>query len=246
MPPLDVKRIPLKKIFVPLLSATLFFTACRKERFEAINIAKECIQQTVSPLNQSYSCTDLVAIDCQEKHCGLMPVSAKSYWVYQDSVFTDGQFSHLEYDTLHFKAYRSLPDNLVWWKTNKDVGLPEFLYTNDSVIFGINNRFFAQDCIKDSKKEYALFAGDSARYLTSFEDNAAMGRSVKLKEEMKCPAGQFNDCILFEKNAPFFRKDVMIFKPGVGVLKYKTEKAPMGYPQMQLEKISTLISYYIE
>ncbi len=246
MPPLNVKRIPLKKITVPFLLATLLFAACRKERFEAVNTAKECIQQTASPLNHSYSCDELVAFDCQEKHCGLMPVSAKSYWVYQDSIFADGSFSHVQFDTLRFKAYRSLPDNLVWWKGSKELGLPETLFTNDSAIFSINNRFFSQECIKDSKKEYALFPGDSARYLTSFEDNAAFGRSVKMQEEMKCPAGQFNECILFEKNAPFFRKDVMIFKPGIGVLKYRTEKAPMGYPQMKLEKISTLISYYIE
>ena len=127
-----------------------------------------------------------------------------------------------------------------------ELGLPSILYANDSAIFTTSFRFFSQDCIKDVKKEYTLFDGETSQYLTSFDDNAAMGKSVKLSSAVTCPAGNFDECIQFEKNAPFFRKDVMIFKPGVGVVKYQTEKAPMGSPTIKLEKISTLLSYHIE
>ncbi len=175
-----------------------------------------------------------------------MPLGSKSYWIYLDSIYIDGIFSSIKLDTLRFKSYISLPDSLIWWEPDMELGLPSLLYANDSGIFTTAFRFFSPDCIRDVKKEYSLFEGASTQYLTSFDDNAAMGRSEKLVSPTVCPAGSFAECILFEKHAPFYRKDVMIFKPGVGVVKYQTEKAPMGSPMMKMDKISTLISYHIE
>ncbi len=176
-----------------------------------------------------------------------MPLSRNSFWVYEDSFFSGGTFQKLSYDTLRFThTYQSLSDNLIWWEPNMEVGLPQLLYANDSAIFMANYRFFAEDPIRDAKQEYALFSGDSIQYLTSFDDNAAMGRSVKLNSKFKTPAGHFEGCILFEKKAPFYRKDQVIFKPGLGVIKFVSEEAPMGSPILQLKQVSTLVSFHLD
>ena len=100
--------------------------------------------------------------------------------------------------------------------------------------------------VLDAKKDFSLFAGDSLRYLASFDDAAAQGRSLKLNNSIKSPAGTFTDCLYFEKNARNYRKDQVYFKPGIGVIRYVQEKAPMGSPFIKLQQISTLVSYHIE
>jgi hypothetical protein len=245
--PFELKQIPLKRTLLSILTGSLFLTSCSKvDLFDPREPEEICIPQFINPLGRSYACDSIAAYNYTKKHCGLLPLSTKSYWIYLDSIYTDGILSSVKRDTLRFKSYISLPDSLIWWEPDMDLGLPSILFANDSAIFTNTFRFFSQDCIKDVKKEYCLFDGETAQYLTSFDDNAAMGRSVKLSAAVACPAGNFDECILFEKNAPFFRKDVMIFKPGVGVVKYQTEKTPMGSSTMKLEKISTLLSYHIE
>ncbi len=246
MCPLNVKRIPLKKTLLSLLIGSLFFSACRKENhFTPEN--ESCLAQTDNPSGRSYTPDSLVAVSYTQKNCGLLPLCSKSYWVYEDSVFSDGIFVRVQHDTLRFtKAYQSASDKLIWWETNIEIGLPDLLYSNDSAIFLAEYRLFAPDPIRDVKTEYTLFPGDSLRYLTSFEDNAAMGRSVKLNDIIATPAGNFSSCILFEKKAPFFRKDQVFFKPGLGVVKYISEKAVMGSPVMKVHQVSTLISYHLD
>lgn len=176
-----------------------------------------------------------------------MPLSKKDYWVYQDSIFANGAFLQVQYDTLRFgKTYRSLSDNLIWWEANIEVGLPELLYASDSTIFEADKRMFSNDVTWDAKREYSLFSGQTLSYLTSFDDNAAIGKSVKLDTPLTTPAGTFTDCIQFEKNARSYRKDETYFKPGIGVVKYTQEKAPMGSPVTKLQQVSTLISFHIE
>ena len=82
-------------------------------------------------------------------------------------------------------------------------------------------------------------------YLTNFEDVAAMGKAVKINETYNTPAGSFNDCILFEKKAPFSRRDQVIFKPGVGVLRYTSEIA-MRSPEFKMQEVSTLVSFHLD
>ena len=197
-------------------------------------------------MGRSYACDSIAVFTYNKKHCGLFPLSTRSYWIYLDSIYTDGVFTSVKMDTLRFKSYISLPDSLIWWEPDMEIGLPAILYASDSAIFTNAFRFFSSDCIKDVKKEYSLFDGATAQYLTSFDDNAAMGRAEKLSAPTLCPAGSFSECILFEKNAPFFRKDVMIFKPGLGVVKYQTEKAALGSPIMKIDRISTLVSFSID
>ena len=189
----------------------------------------------------------MIATSYSTKHCGLMPLSRNSYWIYADSNFDGGVFTNVTYDTLRFiQTYQSLPDSIIWWKTNIEIGLPELMYANDSALFVAEYRIFAQDPIMDAKKEYGLFDGDSTKYYTSFEDVGAIGRSVKLDDVIKTPAGNFDNCILFEKKSPRYRKDQVLFKPGLGVVRYVSELAPMGSPDLKLRKISTLISFYLD
>ena len=100
--------------------------------------------------------------------------------------------------------------------------------------------------IIDVKKDFSLFPGDSIRYLASFDDAAAVGRSLKIKTDFETPAGKYDECLYFEKNARNYRKDQVYFKPGIGVLKYIQEKAPFGQRVMKLQQISTLVAYHIE
>ncbi len=100
--------------------------------------------------------------------------------------------------------------------------------------------------IVDVKKEYGLFEGDSLQYLTAFEDAAAIGRSIKMSTTLSTAAGEFNNYLFIEKNARNFRKDQVYFKPGVGVIKYRLEKAVMGSPVVKLQQVSTLVGYHLE
>ncbi len=235
----------MKKTILSLLIGSVIFFSCRKEHLAIVEEA--CLLQTDSPDSRSYTCDSVVAVSYSGKHCGLLPLSQKNYWIYQDSVFNNGSFSRVQFDTLRFsKTYRSLPDNLVWWESNIEVGLPNLLYSNDSSIFLLEQRLFSPDCIQDAKKEYSLFPGESTNYLAHFDDAAAMGKSVKMEETMATPAGSFLNCILFEKNARSYRKDDIYFKPGIGVVKYTREEAPMGSPITKLQQISTLIKFHIE
>lgn len=229
-----------------LLITTIFFASCAKDEIVPPVTEEQCIAQTSNPAGRSYSNDSVIVFNCTSKHCGIIPLSTKNYWVYEDSIFSDGVLQKVQLDTLRYSTtYKSLSDGLVWWQASMDIGLPETLYANDSTLFSISDRVFMPD-VKDAKKEYGLFAGDSLRYLANFEDAAAQGRSLKISGNFKTPAGSFNDYLYFEKNARNYRKDQVYFEPGIGVLKYIQEKAPMGTRFLKLQQISTLVSYHIE
>ena len=226
-----------------LLIGSFLFVACTKER---ITTPETCDSQTANPSGRSYTADSVVAVSYFKKQCGFLPLSSKNYWVYRDSIFNEGVFSKVQYDTLRYtSAYLSLPDNLVWWETNISVGLPAILYANDSAVFKLEDRMFTADFI-DAKKELGLFTGDSLRYLTNFEDAAAQGRSLKVQEPIKTPVATFNDCLLFEKNARNYRKEQVYFKAGLGVIKYTVEKAPMGSRDLKLQQVSVLVAFHID
>ncbi len=236
----------MKTTLVLLTTVTLFLLSCKKESFVTPATEEACLIQTGDPSGRSYSADSLVAFNCTSKYCGILPLSTKNYWVYEDSVFSKGVFLRVQYDTLRFtRTWKSLADGLVWWESNISAGLPEKLYANDSSIFMMEDRLFIPG-IMDVKKDYTLFPGDSIRFLFSFSDNAAICRSLKVRTAFQTPAGTFSDYIYYEKNAPYFRKDQTWLKPGIGVIKYIREKAVLGSPQVKLDQISTLISYHIE
>lgn len=211
-----------------------------------VSKTKTCELQTANPTGKSYPADSVIPYICLEKHCGIIPLNSKNFWVYEDSLFTDGVFSKVQFDTLRYlKTKKSLTDGLVWWEGNISVGLPDFLYANDSSLFDLSERLFIPGVL-DVKKEFGLFAGDSIKYLTSFEDAAAMGRTLKIESPVQTPAGVFSDCIYFEKNSRNYRKDQVYFKPGLGVIKYIQEKAPIGQRVIKLQQISTLVSVHIE
>lgn len=205
-----------------------------------------CITQTDNPAGRVYDTDSLLNYTCSDKHCGLMPLSAKSYWVYEDSVYNDGVFVKVKFDTLRYNhTMKSLSDGLTWWESDLFVGIPQTLYTNDSSLIGMQERLYNPD-VADAKKEFGLFTGDSLKYLASFDDIAAAGRSLKMKGTYITPAGTFDDYLYFEKNARNYRKDQVFFKPGVGVLKYIQEKAPFGTRVIKLQQVLTLVSFNFE
>jgi hypothetical protein len=249
-----LNRKPLKKSILLLLSGTLFLASCSKDEFvidpivdmPVQNMPVPCIAQTVNPAGRAYDTDSILNVNCTESHCGLIPLNAKNYWVYEDSVFNYGTFLRVEYDTLRYRGIRrSLYDGLVWWESTADLGIPQMLYANDSALFALKQRAYTPDYV-DAKKDYSLFPGDSIRYLASFDDIAAQGRSIRMKSTYAVPAGEFDGYFYFEKNARNYRKDRIYFKPGIGVLKYIIEEAQMGTFQIKLQHIKTLVNYHIE
>lgn len=239
----------LKSFLFTLFLGSLFFVSCNKDSVSppiAPETAVTCRMQTDNPSGRSYTSSSLVSFTCTEKHCGMMPLHNRNYWVYEDSLFDNGVFQRVQYDTLRFVSNKqTLTDGLVWWESNISVGLPALLYSNDSSFFTLADRMFVPG-IRDAKKEFSLFAGDSVRYLSSFEDVAASGRSVKLTSPLVTPFGSFSNCIFFEKNARNYRKEQVYFKQGLGVVKFIQEKAQPGSPLVKLAQVSTLISVHIE
>ena len=249
---LDSKLNPLKKNFTLFLLGVTLFSACQKEKnflSEKIESAKAeaCEVQTKNPSGRSYSGHSVSPFIYSKKNCGLLPLSTKNYWVYQDSVYIDGVFNKVQYDTLRFgTTWKTLSDSLIWWGSNINIGIPEILYATDSAFFTLQTRLFNGPTIKDAKKDFSLFPGDSLLYLASFGDIAAQGRSLKLKTTLKTSVGSFSNCVYFEKNARGYRKDQVILKPGLGVLKYIHEEAPMGQRVLKLQQVLTLVAFHIE
>ncbi|MBK5273153.1 MAG: hypothetical protein JJE22_19300 [Bacteroidia bacterium] len=237
----------MKRTFLFLIIGSIFLSACRKETsFVPPEIAESCQTQTAIPSGRSYNSDSVVAVNYNKKVCGFLPLSKKNYWIYRDSIFNNGTFLKVQYDTLRYTStFRSLSDSLIWWESNISVGLPLRLYTTETSLFEIENRFFNPEFI-DAKKSYSLFEGDSTRYLSNFEDNAAFGRSVKIKNAINTTAGSFTDCILFEKNALDYRIDQVYFKPGFGVIKYFMSKSPFGSKEIKLQQVSTLVAFHFE
>ena len=249
----DSHKLNPLKVFVTLLCAGLLaLSSCQKERNflgdEIIMpIPASCELQTDNPDGRSYSGHSLVPVSYSKNNCGLIPLSSKNYWVYKDSVYTDGNFSHVQIDTLRYvNTWKTNSDGLIWWGGSINVGIPDILYSSDSALFGLQDRMFNGPTIIDARKDFSLFAGDTLLYLANFDDIAAMGKSIKLHSGLKTPAGTFDDCIYFEKNAITYRRDRVIIKPFVGVVKYISEEAPMGEMALKMQKIMTLISYHIE
>lgn len=242
-----LKNKPLKATITLILLAVISLTACQKEQLTIPVITPEpCKMQTANPAGRSYSADSIIDYTCTSTHCGVLPLNSRNYWVYEDSIFQDGVFMQVRFDTLRFtRTQKSLTDDLVWWESNMTIGLPEKLYANDSAVYKMEDRMFTQG-VKDVKKEFGMFAGDSTRYLSGFQDAAAITRSLKNTNTFNSRAGAFSETIYIEKNARNYRRDQVIFKPGIGVLRYVQEKAPMGTRIIKLQQISNLVSFHIE
>lgn len=249
-----MKSKPLKQTITTLILGCSLLASCRKEDLneeserpsQPVAIAVPCIEQKANPAGRSYATDSLQDYTCKEKHCGIMPLSTKNYWVYEDSVFNDGVFVRVQYDTLRYtNNIRSLSDGLTWWESELFVGLPKILYNSDSSFFGLQPKLH-NPALQDVKRDYFLFPGDSVRYLAGFEDMAAAGRSLKMSGSLTVPAGNFTDYIYFEKNARTYRRDQVYLKPGLGVLKFIHEKAPFGQRVTKLQNIMTLVAFYME
>ncbi len=242
---MELKTNLLKKLILTLLIGSILIVSCRKD-ITATQKIEPCEWQTENPAGRTYSTDLVVDYTCNSKHCGMMPLSSKNYWIYEDSIFSDGILQKVQLDTLRYTSnFKTTTDEIVWWKSNISIGIPEVLYVNDSAFFGLETRLFMLNTM-EAKKGFSLFPGDSIMYITGFDDAAAIGRSLKIKSPITTPAGTFGDCIYFEKNARNFRKDQVFFKQGIGVLKYIKEAAKMGERIIKPERISTLVGYHFE
>ena len=251
MSSVSLKLNPLKVTFTLLIAGLLALASCQKEKNlitdEAVlPVSARCEAQTANPDGRFYSGASFAATTYDKSNCGLIPLSTKNYWVYQDSVYINGTYSKTQYDTLRFTPYKTLTDELIWWKGNISVGLPAIMYANDSTLFALENRIFGDIGERDASREFSLYNSDTTFYLANFEDMAAMGRSIKLQTSLTTAAGTFNGCVYFDKNARSYRRDQLIIKPGVGVVKYIYEEAPMGQPLLKMQKIMTLVAMHIE
>ncbi len=239
----------MKNSAVPIFTLAILCAACSKERYSQLDAylpAVPCTVQTANPAGHSYAAELLIDINYSGKQCGIIPLSKNNFWVYEDSVFTDGVFQKVQKDTLRFSVTKkSLTDSLVWWQSNIQVGLPDLLYVSDSSCFSTSQRVFTPG-IYDARKEFGLITGDSLRYLTSFSDAAALGRTLQGADLIKTPAGSFSDYLYVDKNARNYRRDQLYFEPGLGVLKYTREQAPMGTRVIKLQQVSTLVSFHLE
>lgn len=238
----------MKKETLSILFIAFIFASCQKEVLEEVVLAKQvpCVEQKINPAGRSYVTDSLIEYQCTEKHCGFISLSTKNYWVYQDSIFTDGVFVNVKMDTLRYnKTYLSKKDGLTWWKGNKEIGLPKILYANDSSFFSADILLFSPETTA-ANKSYGLFTGDSVRYLSNIEDIRATGRSLKINEDVYVPAGKFTEVLLFEKNANFFGSDQLLYKQGVGVLKFTQMRVPVGDWENKKQIVSTLVAYHIE
>lgn len=236
----------LKNNFIPLIALMILFSACQKE-FNVASpvVAEACSVKIDNPAGRTYPSDSLVPFFYTKKHCGIMPLNKSNYWVYQDSIFNNGVFAKVQNDTFHFiSTWRSFPDSLVWWETSLQIGLPQKLFATDSSFFEIETDLLPG--LVTARKSFGLFQGDSIHYLTSFGDIAAFGRAIKLQSALKTSAGNFSDCILFEKNSPRYRKEQVFFKPELGVIKYIVETVTQGSSVLQQQQVSTLVAFHFE
>ncbi|MCX6317317.1 MAG: hypothetical protein NTW29_08500 [Bacteroidetes bacterium] len=238
----------MKKTLLILLAVPATLLSCSKNDMDLAvpPVAEACVIQTSNPSGRIYTSDSVVAYNCTSKHCGLLPLSTKNYWVYQDSIYYDGVFQKVQLDTLRFtKTWKSLADDLTWWEANMTIGLPVRMYANDSTIYSLEESYFIAGK-KNSRREFGQISTDSTRYLSSFEDMAAQAKVIRLSGIISAPAGNFTGCIYFEKFSRSYRKDQVIFKPGIGVVRYVREMAAPGSPFMKLQQVSNLVSIHIE
>lgn len=232
----------MKQLYILFIALILLISACKKTELPVLEEA--CIEQTADPMMAAYDTNQVHYINYSGKHCGFMPLNSKSYWVYEDSLFdSEGNFNLVQIDTLRYSKTLQSPDNLIWWETKKDIGLPRKLYASDDAIYGLQKGTFIMDSFY-SKREF--YVADSVNFLSGFNDIIAFGKIVRRTEPVETPAGIFYNYILFEKYSPGYRRDKVYFVPGLGVIQYTSEfyKAPGPPSKMKLFIKSSLVSYY--
>jgi hypothetical protein len=241
-----LKKYLLKKLVLVFPVFIFLFTACRKSQLP-VAISETCIEQTANPVANSYDTNDVVSVNYTRSHCGMMPLSAKNYWVYQDSLFDNsGAFKSIKLDTLRYTKTFQTPDHLIWWEGSKDVGLPKDIYSSSDAIYGLQKGTFMADSMYSKREFYEADADTS--FLAGFADIVAFGKIINKTEILQTEAGSFPEYILYEKYAPGYRRDRIYFVPGFGVIKYTSEyyKAPGPPSNMKLLIKSSLVSYHSE
>src|SRR3569832_696107 len=123
-----LKRFPLFLLF-------LFAIACNKTNTTLQETG--CTQNTAIPFGV-YVPASHTPINYNTNHCGYMPLGKKNYWIYLDSFFSAGTFVRTVIDTVRFTITTQTPDGTIWWSrvlsiNSGGVGLPDYLYSTDSI-----------------------------------------------------------------------------------------------------------------
>ena len=59
----------------------------------------------------------------------------------------------MQYDTLRFTfTLKADTDDLIWWESNLNVGLPKILYATDSAFFGLEDKYYGNPIFKIANK----------------------------------------------------------------------------------------------
>ena len=237
----------MKKLLPVFPVLIILFSACRKTEVPVPEVSETCIEQTVNPLANSYDTNDVISVNYAGSHCGMMPLSSKNYWIYQDSIFdNNGFFKTTKIDTLRYTKTLQTPDKLIWWEGSKDVGLPAKIYSSTDAIYGLQKGMFMADSMYSKREFYDADADTS--FFAGFADIVAFGKIIHKSEVLQTEAESFSEYILYEKYAPGYRRDRVYFVPGFGVIKYTSEyyKAPGPPSNMKMLIKSSLVSNHSE
>ncbi len=232
----------MKTYFLIILIAVQLLYGCQK----GIEMPEQpCVEHKANSYTSTYSCAELSPVAYKGEQCGFLPLSGTTLWIFEDSFFNDqGNFVNRKVDTLQFsKTFQTQKDGIVWWQPDKFIGLPEKCMTTGKDLYSLQPRFFGGNlCVLDAAIEYSIPASDSIGYLAHFADEAAIGKAVKMKASLDLPFGKLDQCILFEKHAPGYRRDKVYIKPGVGVVKFIHALSSTVNGNIVIRQISTLMS----
>jgi hypothetical protein len=161
----------------------------------------------------------LPEIDNSQKHCGILPISKKNYWIYLDSLFDiTGQFTQIKIDTLRFIKAHMSPDSITWWSTNNTFkGFLQYSYSTDSVLYTLGTNWGGKPVVK----WFHYMNTDSTSENCNYTDHPTICEAKKLYQAVIVPAGKFNNCLLFTKKWILPELLNIYFKPGIGVLRFE-------------------------
>ncbi len=227
----------LKTILViPLFFITVI--SCNKENTSQADSICEHPNQ-LPPFGYNSS-TTFTAVNYDKNHCGYFPLSKKNYWVYLDSNFNNntGVFINTLIDTLRFIETRQSPDGIIWWHPNIFGIVLPFMYSTDTLVYTLGNNWGGKPAVK----WFYPIQSDSAIDGSNYTDIVGVSKAYKINSTVTVPAGSFSDCILYQKLVTFPSVLETIFKPGIGVLRFKQ----YDHATSKLYKISTLLTYHLE
>lgn len=197
--------------------------------------------------------------------CGFMPMHKDAYWIYTDSFFNnDGSLSSISQDTLRVKGISKSPlsPSLFWTMGSRNrKGMNGMFYTTDSLLYSIQTAFTSPAYLQGNTWAGYRAAGyprprpiiadprytDTLFTMNAVSDMAYMEKVFTYNEIITVPSGSYKDCIGVHKflYTPF--SDQLIFKPGLGMVKYISYYDGSGamFSYGAVKQVSVLTSYHL-